>query len=344
MTKRLLIGGLAALALLAHTPQGAAAATGCQVAAPTTAAGYEKAFASLSPAQWWASDGFTTVSLPSGRVLWMSGDTAANGTMWHSSFVVQDRGCFHGLMHQAVPDQPDGSEYWPQQGLVEQGELQVLASHLLVTPGQPWPGWQDLGTSVVTYSLTSGDPVWVSTVDQPRPGGVSWGAGLDRTSTWTYVFGTKTGAWFGLGVYVARYPNTASMGTQRAWRYWNGSTWVKDPTKATEVITSGPGGTESQVTVWHAKGVWSLVTKANGAWGDTLVRMDAPKPTGPWSSKVLATGLGWTETSQVYNSQAHPQARLTSGKVLVSIARQAIDGATIWTDPARFRPMFLEVG
>lgn len=312
----------------------------CAIPAPTTAAGYTAAFDQLPDAAWYASDGFDTIPLPGGRVLWTSGDTIRTGGMIHSSFVVQQAGCFHALPTQPIPNAADGSVYWPLSGLVEHGHLAVALGHV-----QPLAtgGWSDLGLSVATFTLpTGGDPVWASTVDVPQPGGVSWGAAVQHSGTFTYVFGSKAGAWFGDGVRLARYPATGSLTAPAGWQFWTGTAWTSDPTATAEIIPSGATGTEAAFSVQQDGSTWTVVSKANGPWGSTITAWTAAGVAGPYTPTSIAPG--YTPAGQVswYNTHAHPAAVLASGLELVSIARTD-DPATLWTDPSKHRPLFLEM-
>lgn len=75
--------------------------------APTTAAGYQKMFDRLDPAQWGGADGAISVPVTAQRTVWLFGDTfSKTHGMVHSTAVTQDGGSLHVSNYgtQLLPD------------------------------------------------------------------------------------------------------------------------------------------------------------------------------------------------------------------------------------------------
>lgn len=113
----------------------------CTTPAPTTAAGYTRAFASLPASQWGAADVALSVPLPDGRIVWLWGDTLRAGPMVHSSAIVQTRGCLHVSRAgaQLLPNTSPTLIYWITGArTVGPGRLRVAARQIRLTGHCAW--------------------------------------------------------------------------------------------------------------------------------------------------------------------------------------------------------------
>lgn len=152
----------------APAPPQAAPVPACTKPAPATAAGYAAMFAHVPTVQWGGADVALSVPLPSGRVVWLYGDTFSQVTRWapfagrmfHSSAIVQTGGCLHVSQQGSwvLPGQVDLTNYdnpatakpvlawyWIK-GAVSYGRtspygfdyLLITADHVQATGDKPW--------------------------------------------------------------------------------------------------------------------------------------------------------------------------------------------------------------
>ena len=119
--------------------------------APRTAAGYQRLFANLNPAEWGAGDGALTVPLPDGRTVWLFGDTMSarvNGFV-HSTAIVQNGGTLH-VSHggaQLLPDDDATHIYWIQTAKgAGDTNLEITARSITLTGAGLWD-FEDAGCS-----------------------------------------------------------------------------------------------------------------------------------------------------------------------------------------------------
>lgn len=351
-----------ALAASTHaTSTSAAAAAGatragtCTVPAPTTAEEYTRAFASLG-ASWVGADQTASTVLPDGRVLWLFGDTVqgsleagrlTGGHLVHSSFVMQDRGCFRvAAGHYAgavLPAAGDGSWYWPQQAVVAGSTLWVTV--LRVSGGST--GTLDfhlLGVDLAEFRLLPGGaPRYVAMhatpASQAGDFGVLWGTAVVRDGSTLYVYGTRRVAQplSGKELLLARVP-VARVVDASAWSYRTDSGWSSTPTDAVVLRSSQPGVSTS-FSVHRSGATWTLVTKRGEFLGDTVVALEGAAAWGPFAERSLFSAPSGG-TRLTYVAMAHPEARLADGGLLVSVNTNDLDPSTVLSDPSATRPVF----
>jgi hypothetical protein len=332
-----------------------------------TAADWATHFRSLK-GRWAIADQATSLALPDGRFLWLFGDTVQGqlvrqGTalevqrwrMPHNS-VVLTRGstCAPIQIHTGrdgtslLPD-ARGDAHWPMSAVLDRGKLFVFASRVRLT-GDEFFG---IGTRLARLRLAAGagTPTFAGWRRTPATGvdelsGVQWGAAVAQRGRFNYVYGTQRSAGdlvFGRSLHVARVPQ-GRLARPSAWRYWNGAQWVRGQQHA-RPIRQAVGGVSTTLSVHHVRGRWVAVTKADGFLGDRVVMLDAPKPYGPWRETTLRstdTATALTNGDLTYTAMAHPEAKLASGRLLVTLSRNNLDSAKTLVDVERGRPLFFE--
>jgi hypothetical protein len=328
----------------------------CTVAAPRTAAGWQRAFAALDGPGWAGGDQASSVALPDGRILWLFGDTLRRGArgmeMVHNSMVIADGGCLRPVLAatEIFPDAADGTWFWPQHAAVRGDRLHVFVSRVRRAGGGPF-GFTLDGTEIAEFGLASGrDPVLLRRVRTPSTGHgedrPQWGAAIAMHGATTYVYGTARvdrPLVFGKALYVARVA-TSALADRRAWRYWDGHGWSPAP-GAAAVIHPAVDGVSTSLSVDRLPdGRWLAVTKKNEFLGTDVVALTGPGPAGPWTETTLAAAPSYTEPGRLaYTALAHPEVALAGNRLLVTVCRNDESLAAVYADPGRYKPRFLEV-
>lgn len=329
-------------ALVQHQPAVTPAAT-CTTPAPSTAPGYARMFDSIPASQWQGADHSESVKLADGRIVWLYADTISTGapTFVHSTAIVQQAGCFHVANGgaQLIPDAADGSFYWPAGAVAFTNSTgpHLLVSLVHVKAGGP-AGFTVLGSAAAILNTPAGaDPVFLRmAAGWPNPAPAIAGAGLYLTGTTLHVF-TATDVHqtyvFGRALSHRTVALNAAIGGT--------GTWGVDST----VIPASPDGTDNGVSPYSDAAGFHLLTKRWSSLGQTVLRYDSASPAGPFSAAVTVLTTSQSTTCEsgpcTYSAQAHPEAVLASGKLLVTVCH---NGPGAFTDPTHiYRPSYSEV-
>jgi hypothetical protein len=147
---------------------------------------------------------------------------------------------------------------------------------------------------------------------------------------------------FGRSVYVAR-TSSAKASERSRWRYWNGTGWTSDKRlpAAGRLISKQA---DTVVSVWCSGRTWNLVSQKYGMLGRDIALWTATAPQGPWrDAGVLYTiPASGHPDALYYESTAHPEVRLASGKLLLSYSRNG-SRQHICTDANWYKPQYVEV-
>jgi hypothetical protein len=183
------------------------------------------------------------------------------------------------------------------------------------------------------------------TPDNPSSTQVNWGAAANVSGSWFYVYGTRfTGqkGVFGRQLYVARAP-VDDPGTRSRWQFWGDGGWHAETARATAVLPA-VGGVSQTLSVDRVDGRFVAVSKRDGDLGDFVYTWTAPHPWGPWSPhKAVPAPAGFDSGKLKYAPLAHPEVRLASGRLLVSVSRNTTSLQKLFDDPEVGRPYFVEV-
>jgi hypothetical protein len=208
---------------------------------------------------WGGADLAEPVAIDGGRTVWLFGDTYIGGGPYggpldtqgfvHNSMVIQFWGsCFSYLFggdattgwYSAIPDQADGTYYWPSGGAFDPatGLLSVMALVVRTTvPNDPW-GWELVGADVIRYrvsdmTMVEAERLFTYGEDDSRLFGLSL---LSRGGR-VYLYGcTSTGP---EQCFVAR---TDTLLHTSSLRYWSNGAWLADPERATPIGWTDPVG------------------------------------------------------------------------------------------------------
>ncbi len=195
--------------------------------------------------------------------------------------------------------------------------------------GSSDPTWDfaQVSSRLATYSVAAdGSLKLVSLTRTPMaevaPGAVGWGAGAFATSDYLFVFGSRKlpdPYVFGSDYYLARVP-LKSRTTASAWRFWTGSGWSTDKTRAAVVIP-GSVGVESTIAVRQdtaSKG-FTFVLKKDGFIGTTIRRERAASLTAPWRLDITPIGDVVKFNSTDFSYSAH-EVPLGGGRIGIVIS------------------------
>lgn len=315
--------------------------------------------------QFQGADVGADVLLSDGRRLWVFGDTLrspsfAGQRFVRNSMLVFDLTCAtvvtpadHGAL---IPDRADGVGYWPMSiAMVPHTgyDLVGVSANRVRSEGTVGDSsaFTNLGPALAVFIVPTGGTPQLLTVqdigeDDPDRARPAWGAAAAVTREWVYLYGTANPSEqgvFGYSLQVARVKPDGLLDTS-AWRYWDGSDWVKDADRATALIPA-VGGVSQTLSVFEREGRWYAVSKRDEFLGTELVVWSAPGPTGPFRAgpPVASIPSDVAAGTLRYMPLAHPTLLPESGTVIVSYSRNDTDVAKVEDDPFRYRPHFLRV-
>lgn len=299
---------------------------------------------------WTGGDGTRSIPLPDGRSLWLFGDTflgrvrpdgsrPEESPLIRNCLVVQDGrmlttrygGTTGSPEAFLVPEEPD-TWYWPGDGTVHQGRLQVFFRRFRqVAPGM-W-GWAWDGTVIATLRLPHLTVARVTRRDDAN--GVAYGASLLETGPWIYIFGTEQ-----LGaikhLHLAR---SAGGGLEGQWDYWDGHSWSPQAT-ASRAILSGVSSQFGVVAL--KKGVALVTVDGRQPFTGRIVAYWAEDPSGPWQGPVaIYQAPEANDQVAAYNPFVHPQFRSRDDHLISYNINHLHDPDRLYQDAALYRPRFI---
>lgn len=315
--------------------------------------------------QFMGADVGADVLLSDGRRLWVFGDTlrsaSFNGPRFvRNSMLVFDDECAsvvlpadHGAL---IPDRADGVGYWPMSiaKVARQGyDLVGVSANRVRSDGTPGDtfAFTNLGPAMAVFIVPTGRTPQLLTVmdigpdsaDRSRP---TWGSAAAVTDSWVYLYATAhpdEDQVFGYSLRVARVRPDDLLDVSK-WRYWDGSSWGRDPDRAAVLIPALRGVSQT-LSVFEQGGRWYAVSKRDEFLGSQLVIWSAPHPTGPFVAgpPVASIPSDVAAGRLRYMPLAHPDLLPEAGTVVVSYSRNDTDTEKVEADPFLYRPRFLRV-
>jgi hypothetical protein len=289
---------------------------------PDTVAECQAMFDNKNDSTWRAADGNLTVGLPNGKIAWLFGDTLREGeSPVRNSVLVQEGSRLTSPTGgQAIPNDGNGDYYWPTDAIMDGGLLRAFVGRLGTVNG----AFESHGMALATFTLDSrGYPVYsgnkLNLTSSNEDVAVQWGTSTVRDGSYVYVYGQqrRQGLWiFGRDVYLARVP-VDQLVSRSSWRYWTGSGWVSDQTRATRIEQAESGRFASSFSVDKVGGKWVVISKEADFLGNRIIRMEAESPMGPFTIKRSISTPG-TSTQWAYQAKGHPELPLATGKLLVT--------------------------
>lgn len=349
---------------------------------PTTPAGFYQMFQDKNDMVWSGSDQFTSFKHPNGFQYWLFGDTIlgtenatggydAGWTMIGNSIMLQQG-------DQLVPALASGSSlavadpatrttgtdgnlerYWTQGMFSCNGFVYALAQRVRNTSS----GFEIVGGELAKFvldtttgKLTPKAMLVLPSTGQPEvpgPKGIQWCSDAVVSGGYVYLYGATRAEGNPYVIhfsYVARVPTT-SVENVSAWRFYKASTgtWVDKIELLDQDVVNQPDAifASQASSVRYINGKWVEIDKPWNGWGvDVKIRTSAT-PYGPWTEDTLFQSPEGTFEGlpyETYAPQLHPEFPLTSGKTLVSIARnfKGADLPTIGSNADLYKAEFYE--
>jgi hypothetical protein len=259
-----------------------------------------------------------SVTLPSGDVLWVFGDTTrVNGVSTvgpygypHDAFVVQSAGTLnfravagsYGYGWQQVPNWSDGTYFWMSTPVVDGGVLYVFGERIQgVSP------FTVVGSYVAVFNAATLAFQRVVAVPTGATGTTMWG-GIARGSGGWWVTGTHNVPCTNATDCTAgdmAFVSLGGLATTGAWTVYN------TVIPATTNIGTG-------LALQKTATGWDVFTKRGDAYGSMQIeRLTATSVTGTWT----VTGT-WSAPSPAgtltYGVAVHPEQATAGGQALVS--------------------------
>ena len=308
------------------------------------------------------ADGFYSVLLPDGRSVWIFGDSFLgtvnpDGTrekrsplFIRNAFAVQDGDSLRSL-YQVIdgwesslvipPDATKGTEfsedslwYWPGDGFVENGKLNVFVTGFYQADTGNW-GFAWTGANLATFSLPDLELEQIDHFDYPGEVEIHWGhAVCDEAPDFTYIYGA--GDKF---PYVARAPKGDILSP---WEFWTGTAWVKDSRQA-KPMTDWKGS--EQFSVIRLRDKYVLLTQHGEFLASSLYAATSDLPYTGWGDKIELweiQPLKQVKDLFAYNPVAHPQF-IEGEELLVSYCQNSFNLEDIFEDASKYRPVFIRV-
>jgi len=298
---------------------------------------------------WTGSDATYSIGLPDGRILWMFGDTflgrvradrtRAGSPFLRNSLIVQEGDEMRTLYQiddagnptaYFVPDNPE-HWYWPLDGTIHNGEIQIMLGRLSQTGSPGMWSFQYVGFDLATislddFSLSSITPVLGS-------GEISYGSSIMEDDTHMYIYGISTSG-LGKRLHVARVPQGDLQGD---WEYYGGLSWQNTPSKFAIHATIS-----DQFSVFKEGGKYYLMTQQS-FFSDKILLYQSDTPIGPWTNKKILYCTPETEGNVfTYNAFVHPELS-ENGELRISYNINSFNFQDLFDNADLYRPYFIRV-
>jgi hypothetical protein len=315
---------------------------------------------------WTGADGAYSVALSDTVTLWLYGDTwignivdgqHKDATMINYSIALQSgKDPSTATVRFIWQTTKDGNpaafitpadsigEFWMSDGIVAEGKLYLFLRQV-IGDGEyigTWLGEVDnpqdepLKWRIKQYKVPFGR--------YSKNGNLYFGVAVMRNGDSTYIYGCDEDWKKGMGgrsMIAARVPPDKIADFER-WRFWNGTDWVADVNKASELFNGA--GAESSVSFQPAIKKYVAVYTEYGMSANIMMRV-SETPIGPWSEpyKVYkCPEYKWHKTYFCYAGKGHPEL---SGpdELIITYACNSTDFWQMARDARIYRPRFLKI-
>ncbi|HSR22188.1 MAG TPA: hypothetical protein VLW53_01450, partial [Candidatus Eisenbacteria bacterium] len=242
--------------------------------------------------------------------------------------------------------------YWPTAGLVLGERLYVFATRVVATGDRPFD-FRAVGTDLAVFAVANGsDPRLLRVVGTPSRSAPDtlpqWGQAVlgPEGDGFVYVYATArvdAPYHFGRALYVAR-ARPAGLEHPDQWRFFTGTGWSPSRERARALVDS-VGGVSTTPSVLRDGGAVVVVSKKDGFLGTDVDAWTAATPAGPFGPPALLVKAPSYEVpgELKYLPATHPELRLASGKMLVTICRNNTDlTGTVMAHADLYKPQFVE--
>lgn len=308
------------------------------------------------------ADGFYSVPLPDGRVVWVFGDTflgtvnpdgsreKRSPVFIRNSMAIQDGDSLQTIFNVidgwesslVIPPEAvkgtvfseDSLWYWPGDGFVENNKLKVFMTGFYQAEQGNW-GFRWVNANIAVFTLPDMTLESIISLDFPHDMEVHWGHAIcDDDPDYTYIYGAGE-----------KYPFVARAtkgNIDTDWEFYDGKGWQKDSQKAAPMVDMK--GSE-QFSVIKIGDKYVYITQVGDFVNTTLVSMTSEKPFTGWSNKknlYYPKPLKPEKGLFAYNSVAHPHFT-KNGELLVSYCINSFNLDDVFIDASKYRPVFIRV-
>jgi hypothetical protein len=308
------------------------------------------------------ADGFYSVPLPDGRVVWIFGDTflgtvekdgsrkKGSPVFIRNSMAVMDDDSLRTI-HQVIdgwesslvipPEAKKGTVfsedslwYWPGDGFVENGKLKIFMTGFYQADTGNW-GFRWTSANIATFSLPNFELEGIDHLFYPNEAEVHWGHAIcDDDEDYTYIYGA--GDKF---PYVARAPKG---NIHAPWEFYDGQGWVNDSQLAKPMAEFR--GSE-QFSVIKLGDKYVLLTQAGDFLSSSIYTCTSDYPYKEWSEKKEQYKLQPLVPEKdlfAYNPVAHPHLN-ENDELLVSYCINSFNLNDLFEDASKYRPVFIRI-
>lgn len=306
---------------------------------------------------WVAGDATFSIALPDGRTLWLFGDSfigtvnpdsslVSGAQMIRNCAIIQSgdtmtalyQGTFDNPIDFLETNTPDSTWFWPEHGIVENGNLKIFFSEFGTGEGQP--GWNFEYRNTVVAIFTYPDIGSLGYIELPyyQQNEVMYGDRIIESGDYNYIFGRKEEGnpdWHIPYIHLARVPIGNLMGD---WEFYDGSNWTNDPLTSLR-ITDHP--VSQQYGVFYHESKYVLISQQ--IWlGTQIYSLTSQELEGPWENEVLLydTPLPFDDML-TYNAYPHPQFD-ENNELLISYNSNG-SFWEIFNNVELYRPRFIRV-
>lgn len=252
-------------------------------------------------------DGGESVLLPSGKVLWLFGDTLRAGTGGRNTYAVQSGARFD--TYSELKPTTASNWYWPGAAVMDGSSLVIVWARMHSTGSSVWDFAQD-ATIVDTYNPAT----LVQTSEAVALGAVSYSSAV-KVGGWWWLYSTRD-------VNDGTHRKVASV--RRAGSVSVPSTWgapvdVLDVDWGPGTVVSVNATTNGGVQVWTKRG--DLLTR-------DIVTGTAPTPAGPFTAPRVVASPN-IDPQFTYSVYPHPEQQPSSAtRITLTYSTNGADSAT----------------
>ena len=322
---------------------------------------------------WTASDGTISVPLPSGKTIWLMGDSyidnynPANNTIpclfqVRNSMLVQDilnptdfitilDNTQTGVNRTPVKIQNDDPTYfWPGHGYVK-GDTAITFWQQY--SGADFTHIQNYVAKIYIPDFTDASAI-KKLAPLSLPAEVEFGTAVvvDSTDQYIYLYGFKKD-WIIFRPFVARFPMTQDV--FEPWEFYNGEEWTLDVNAVQQIMSTTDDYVSPSFSVLKLQNKYYIISQDIGfltcGMGRDIYSWESERPEGPFTNKKLIYTIEDKFSGEymiTYNATAHPEfikdnELLISYNVNGACTNYCEDPFTNRFDADLYRPKFIRV-
>ena len=296
---------------------------------------------------WTGGDATYSVKLPSGKTLWMFGDSFINQVsedgsrpsfrLINNSLVIEGDSQFDTYYAGASsnpeafakPPEPNWW-YWPGDATVADDTLYLFMHAFGNDTGGAWDFYR---TAIDVLAM---NPVTLEIYDNRRKfegTSISWGAVIFEDDDYTYIYGVKK-----IDLNKFAYVSRTNASLSKTWEYFTGTGWSLEVSDAVSIFNN----VSEQFSVFKKKGVYYLLTQHH-IFGSEIYLYSSSTPYGEWEDKKIIYCTPETGGNIfTYNAFVHPD--IYQDSLLISYNVNSFDYTDLLKDVNTYRPYFVRVG